>query len=65
MTSVRCLLLLLLIAGCDTVGADFGDMMDGLAPTSPGQAARMAVDMTDPDRRREGIVLLSSAPWGG
>jgi hypothetical protein len=41
---------------------DIGRMFD--VPT-PGQAARWALDQHDPDRRREGLVLLSTATFGG
>ncbi|MCP4759639.1 MAG: HEAT repeat domain-containing protein [Planctomycetes bacterium] len=41
---------------------DIGQMFE--APT-PGQAARWALDQHDPDRRRQGLVLLSTATFGG
>jgi hypothetical protein len=41
---------------------DIGQMFE--TPT-PGQAARWALDQHDPDRRREGLVLLSTATFGG
>ena len=41
---------------------DIGQMFE--APT-PGQAARWALDQHDPDKRREGLVLLSTATFGG
>ena len=41
---------------------DIGRMFD--VPT-PGQAARWALDQHDPDRRREGLVLLSTSTFGG
>ncbi len=52
-------------AGCEAMGQDFGEFASGLMPKSPAEAARMAADFNDPDRRREGVVLLSNAPFGG
>ncbi len=54
---------LLGLAGCVMEDLDdIGRMFD--VPT-PGQAARWALDQHDPDRRREGLVLLSTATFGG
>ncbi len=36
-----------------------------LTPTSPGDAARMALDEWNPEERRRGLLLLANAPWGG
>lgn len=57
---------MVLTAGCDTgphemLGEMFGEMM----PPTPSEAARDAVNMQDPDRRRRGVTLLSNASWGG
>lgn len=57
--------LLAAAAGCDTVTSDLSDIAGAFVPTSPGEAARMAVDQNDPDRRREGLILLAGAYFGG
>jgi hypothetical protein len=56
---------LLLGAGCTTVSDDLSDLARSLAPKSPLQAAVMAADPNDADQRREGLVLLANAPFGG
>lgn len=60
-SSIACCLFLL--GGCvmDDID-DIGRMFD--VPT-PSQAARWALDQNDPDRRREGLVLLSTSTFGG
>lgn len=52
-------------AGCETISQDFGDLAKGFMPPTPAEAARMAIDPDDPDRRREGTLLLANAPFGG
>jgi hypothetical protein len=51
--------------GCDTLGQDMSDMTKSLVPPKPGEAARMMLDPHDPDRRREGTVLIANSPFGG
>ncbi|NNF41488.1 MAG: HEAT repeat domain-containing protein [Phycisphaerales bacterium] len=51
--------------GCETIGSDLSDLARGLSMPTPGEAARMAVDPGDADRRREGTLLLANAPFGG
>jgi hypothetical protein len=53
-----------LLCACESMD-DLGGMGDGFKQTTPSEAARMAVDPTDPDKRREGITMLSNAPFGG
>jgi hypothetical protein len=55
----------LLVAGCETIGQDMNDIAKSIMPPSPSEAARMALDPHDPDRRRDGTLLLANAPWGG
>lgn len=50
-------------AGCDTMRQDIGEF--SLGSTSPSEAARMMMDPTDPDNRRQGTVLISNSPFGG
>ncbi len=40
-------------------------IMRKFAPPTPSEAARMTVDLADPDKRRRGVALLSAAPYGG
>jgi hypothetical protein len=54
-----------LASGCETVSEDLSDFANSFSSVSPGEAARMAADLNDADRRRQGVLLLSNAPWGG
>lgn len=60
---VVCLSCGLCIPGC--VMEDFNDIGDTFFAKSPAEAARDALDPYNPDLRREGVVLLSNAPFGG
>jgi hypothetical protein len=51
--------------GCDSIGEDLSDLASSLTPKTPGEAARLAANLNDADARREGIVLLSNADFGG
>jgi hypothetical protein len=51
--------------GCETISQDFNDLAKGIVAPTPRAAAEMALDQHDPDRRREGTLLLANAPWGG
>jgi hypothetical protein len=51
------------LSGCVT--DDFDDITRVFDVPTPGEAARWALDQHDPDRRREGLVLLSTASFGG
>jgi hypothetical protein len=57
-------LALFVLCACESMDdvTGMGDMFD---QTTPSEAARMAVDPTDADKRREGIIMLSNAPFGG
>ncbi len=52
-------------AGCETIGQELENLSKGIFAPTPGEAARMAIDPHDPDRRREGTLLLANASWGG
>ncbi|MEM9020847.1 MAG: HEAT repeat domain-containing protein [Planctomycetota bacterium] len=57
-----------LMLGCKSTGSGEGDGFFDDAFTSapsPVEAVAMATDTTDPDRRRQGILWLSAAPFGG
>ena len=58
-----CLVLGCFIPGC--VMEDFNDIGETFFAKSPAEAARDALDPYNPDLRREGVVLLSNAPFGG
>ncbi len=51
------------LSGC--VMDDLDDITGVFDVPTPGEAARWALDQHDPDRRREGLVLLSTATFGG
>ena len=53
----------LVLGGC--VMDDLNDVSRVFDAPTPAQAARWALDQHDPDRRREGLVLLSTATFGG
>ena len=57
--------MLAISAGCDTIRQDLGGIADSFSSKSPGEAARDAVNLNDPDRRRDGIVLLGNSSFGG
>jgi len=58
-----CLLFIVLLTGC--VSDDFNNMAQGFTPITPTQAAVMALDQHNPDKRREGLTLLANSPFGG
>ncbi|MBC8200897.1 MAG: HEAT repeat domain-containing protein [Planctomycetes bacterium] len=47
------------------VSDDFNNMAQGFTPVTPTQAAVMALDQHNPDKRREGLTLLANSPFGG
>jgi len=63
------LLLLMLagLAGCAVVEGKPGaqTLSEVFAPPTPQEAARMALDLENPDNRFRGTMLLANAPWGG
>ena len=61
--AVSSIFLLLLLPAC--VFDDFTDLSESFAPKTPTQAASDALDPYNADLRREGVVLLSNAPFGG
>lgn len=56
-------ILALAAGGC--VFDDFKELGNTLTPKTPRQAAIEALDPYNTDLRREGVVLLSNAPFGG
>ena len=57
------LLLFGLLTSC--VSDDFNNIANGFAPISPHDAAMMASNQYDSNKRREGITLLANSPFGG
>ncbi|MBI1371154.1 MAG: hypothetical protein GC159_00090 [Phycisphaera sp.] len=54
------------IGGCEKgQGLGVGDFVNDLIPPTPGETAREAFNVYDPDQRRKSITKLSTAPWGG
>lgn len=54
-----------LLGGCDQARSDFGDASNSMFPTTPAEAGRWAVDNTDPENQRRGILLLGTSSFGG
>ena len=63
MAAILCLSFGMSMPGC--IMEDFNDLGDTFFSKSPAEAARDALDPYNPDLRREGVVLLSNAPFGG
>ncbi len=61
-------LLLVALIGCES-GQGPGEVMagwfEGLGSPAPAEVAAAAFDPDDPDKRRESIILLANASWGG
>ncbi len=56
------------LCGCATSGASDNPvvaLLNSMAPPTPTQAAHDMVNPFDPDKRRNGVAWLSSAPYGG
>lgn len=54
--------------GCESRGKkaqQSTSILQVFAPPTPAEAARMAVDPFDADKRATGTLLLANAPWGG
>ena len=54
-----------LAAGCDQMSSDIGDASNSLFPPSPAEAGRWAVDNSDPENQRRGVLLLGNSGFGG
>ncbi|MCH2135680.1 MAG: HEAT repeat domain-containing protein [Phycisphaerales bacterium] len=50
---------------CSCVADDLNDLSRAFNAPTPAQAARDALDPYDPDKRREGVVLLATSTFGG
>jgi hypothetical protein len=51
--------------GCDQARSDFGDASNSFFPPTPTDAGRWAVDNTDPENQRRGVLLLGLSSFGG
>jgi hypothetical protein len=47
------------------MSSDFGDASNALFPPSPAEAGRWAVDDSDPENQRRGVLLLGNSSFGG
>jgi hypothetical protein len=54
-----------LSAGCDQMSSDIGDASNSLFPPTPAEAGRWAVDNSDPENQRRGVLLLGNSGFGG
>lgn len=66
--TTACATLLLPLSACESRGKkarESTSIMQLFAPPTPQEAARMAVDPFDADKRARGTLLLANAPWGG
>jgi len=54
-----------MFAACEGAGSDLRDFGATFTPPSPQEAAMKVTNPSDPEAQRSGVVLLSSAPWGG
>jgi hypothetical protein len=53
------------LAGCDQMSSDFSDASSSIFPPSPAEAGRWAVDDSDPENQRRGVLLLGNSSFGG
>jgi len=58
-------LALLPLAACDSMMSDFDMLGKSFSPPTPQEAASWAVDPSDPEAQRRGLVLLGTATFGG
>ena len=58
-------LALLPLAACDSMMSDFDMLGKSFSPPTPQEAAGWAVDPSDPEAQRRGLVLLGTATFGG
>ena len=66
MTVYRVLIAIALVSGlCSCIADDLSEIGRVFNTPTPNEAARDALDPYDPNKRREGVVLLSTATFGG
>lgn len=58
-------LCLLMAGGCAQMSSDVNDFSSSMFPPSPSEAARWAVDNTNPENQRRGVMLLGTSSFGG
>ncbi|MEX2215292.1 MAG: HEAT repeat domain-containing protein [Phycisphaeraceae bacterium] len=61
-------LLLAATSGCETLGKGdnpVASLVESFSPPTPGDAARQMFNPFDPDKRRNGVALISSSHIGG
>ncbi len=61
------LAMVLVSTGCESSGEGgvLSGAFEGLMPPTPGEAARDAFNVYDPDKRRRSVALLSASEFGG
>jgi len=60
-----CFTMIPITGGCESVNQGLNDIATSLTPKTPRQAAEMALDQDDPEKRREGILLIANSTIGG
>ena len=64
-----CMVMLLsapsLLTACEQMSSDMGDASNSLFPPSPAEAGRWAVDDSDPENQRRGVLLIGNSGFGG
>lgn len=63
--AIACAWAAVLSAGCDQMSSDIGDASNSLFPPTPAEAGRWAVDNSDPENQRRGVLLLGNSGFGG
>ena len=53
------------LPACEQMSSDVGDASSSLFPPSPAEAGRWAVDDSDPENQRRGVLLLGNSGFGG
>lgn len=64
-TALTLLLLTPFMVSCDAMMSDIDMLGKTFTPPTPQEAAAWAVDPTDPEAQRRGLVLLGTASFGG
>ncbi len=54
-----------LLTACEQMSSDMGDASNSLFPPSPAEAGRWAVDDSDPENQRRGVLLIGNSGFGG
>jgi len=63
--AVALLACFVLLPACDQMSSDMGDASNSMFPPSPAEAGRWAVDDSDPENQRRGVLLIGNSGFGG